>query len=155
MTKLVLVTQILYYKIVRLAVAGIPLPTDRVFDGKDITAVLEGTSPSPHEFLFFYRQFNVSVLPGVPAVVLPRPQVAAVKHGNWKAHFATASARGPDLRVVHDPPLVFQVASDPAERWPVYAMPTSTKKEKRKNITFGDHFRAHFEARHTALCDMT
>ena len=49
----------------RLAVAGIPLPSDRVFDGKDITAVLEGTSPSPHTFLFFYRQFNVPVASGV------------------------------------------------------------------------------------------
>lgn len=111
-----------------LSVAKIELPTDRVIDGKDITTVLEGTSPSPHQFLFFYRQFNVAApklsaplaAGEVPAATVPpRPELAAVKHGNWKAHFATASARGPDLRVLHNPPLLFQVARDPAERWPV------------------------------------
>ena len=104
-----------------LAIAGVPPPTDRVIDGSDITAVLEGKAPSPHDFLFFYRQFHELDPKTNASITPPRPELTAVKQrsGNWKAHFATASAMGPDLRVVHDPPLLFQIGRDPAERWPV------------------------------------
>lgn len=114
-----------------LAIAGVPIPTSaaaskggpaaadgRLYDGKDITAVLKGEGKSPHEFLYFWRQFYVEKSPAAaaaaardtPSVVqLPRPELAAVRHGVYKAHFATASAMGMDTRVLHDPPLMFQV----------------------------------------------
>jgi arylsulfatase A len=38
-----------------LAVAGIPLPDDRVIDGRDILPVLKGEAPSPHDTLYFYK----------------------------------------------------------------------------------------------------
>ncbi len=37
-----------------LALAGLPLPNDREIDGKDLTALLEGGAPSPHDALFFF-----------------------------------------------------------------------------------------------------
>ena len=142
-----------------LAVAGVALPGPppssgtgskrnagggRVYDGKDLTAVLEGTAKSPHQFLYFWRQFYVQVQdagggggggggsgrtagasvdpPAAAQVVqLPRPELAAVRSGAYKAHFATASGMGQDLKVTHDPPLVFQVEADPQEQYPLSA----------------------------------
>jgi arylsulfatase A-like enzyme len=113
-----------------LSVAGVQLPTDRVFDGKDITAVLQGKASSPHDFLYFWRQFfilrNQSSTSAAQEATQeatqevwrpPRPQLAAIRHGAYKAHFYTASAMGKDLRVEHSPPLLFQVDADPAERY--------------------------------------
>jgi arylsulfatase A-like enzyme len=37
-----------------LSLAGLPLPSDREIDGKDLTALLEGPAPSPHDALFFF-----------------------------------------------------------------------------------------------------
>ena len=38
-----------------LAAAGVPLPTDRVYDGKDITPLLKGKTKSPpHKFMFHH-----------------------------------------------------------------------------------------------------
>ena len=55
--------------------AGVPLPTDRVIDGKDILPLLEARpdAKSPHE-AFFYR-------------------TRAVRKGNWKLHLTARSTR--------------------------------------------------------------
>jgi uncharacterized sulfatase len=37
-----------------LALAGIPLPRDRIIDGRDLLAMLRDDAPSPHDALFFY-----------------------------------------------------------------------------------------------------
>ena len=37
-----------------LALAGLPAPEDRVLDGRDLTAVLEGAQASPHEALHYF-----------------------------------------------------------------------------------------------------
>ena len=37
-----------------LALAGLPLPDDRVIDGRDLTALLTRGAPSPHERLFYF-----------------------------------------------------------------------------------------------------
>ena len=37
-----------------LAQAGIPLPDDRIVDGKDLTALFDGHAPSPHDLLFYF-----------------------------------------------------------------------------------------------------
>lgn len=45
--------------------------------------------------------------------------LAAVRCGKMKAHLSTASAMGPDPTVHHTPWLLFNVFSDPAERFPL------------------------------------
>jgi len=54
-----------------LAAAGVPIPDDRVIDGKDIWPVLTSpTAQSPHEALF----------------TMYRADLAAVRSGKWKLH---------------------------------------------------------------------
>jgi len=47
-----------------LGLAGLPLPDDRVIDGRDVMAVLEGDAPSPHDYLFYNGASGF----GIPAV---------------------------------------------------------------------------------------
>ncbi len=45
-----------------LALAGLPLPDDRVVDGADLSGLLEGSSPTPHDLVFYFPTTG-----GVPA----------------------------------------------------------------------------------------
>jgi len=53
-----------------LAAAGIPLPRDRVVDGKDILPMAVSGAPSPHEALF----------------AMAGPRLMTVRSGKWKLH---------------------------------------------------------------------
>jgi hypothetical protein len=96
--------------------AGVPLPTDRVYDGKDMSAVLldtTGTVKSSHEFLFFY---------GGCSGATP----SAVRYGAYKAYWCTAPGLGgcklPSCKKVSYPPpmpLLFNLWEDPSEAYPL------------------------------------
>jgi arylsulfatase A-like enzyme len=97
--------------------AGVPLPTDRNFDGKDMTDVIlnDGTSQHRDSFLFFYGSCHVDE---------PYYTVTAVRHGPYKAHWCTAPelTYGPNktmVRVYDRYPLMFDVEVDPSESEPV------------------------------------
>jgi arylsulfatase A-like enzyme len=62
------------------AVAGADLP-DAKIDGKDLTGVLTGGEPSPHEAFFYYK----------------RSRLAAVRSGRWKLHVARRKERVEEL----------------------------------------------------------
>jgi len=83
-----------------LQIAGIPLPADRIVDGKDIMPVLAGASPSPHDALFFYDT---------------RTLVAA-RHEQWKYHrrFRTENAGYFPLK---QGPFLFDLETDPNESY--------------------------------------
>eukprot|EP00049_Salpingoeca_infusionum_P011944 m.211287 g.211287 ORF g.211287 m.211287 type:complete len:604 (+) comp15059_c2_seq2:233-2044(+) len=93
------------------SILNIPMPTDRVYDGRDMSNVLfTDTDESPHDFLFFYQALNTSA--------------RAVRYGDYKAHFVTAPGSGgcsdPACQVInHSPPLLFNVAVDPTEAYPL------------------------------------
>src|SRR5262249_60166027 len=55
------------------ALAGVPAPTDRVLDGYDLSAVLQGKGRSPRQTMFYWRG----------------SKLYAVRHGAFKAHFIT------------------------------------------------------------------
>jgi hypothetical protein len=58
-----------------LKLAGVPLPGDRIIDGKDILPLLKGQAPSPHEALFYYDT-RILVASGTSAgstIVAPSP----------------------------------------------------------------------------------
>lgn len=81
--------------------AGAPIPTDRVIDGVDLRAPLEGTGPSPRQTLFYYWD----------------SELRAVRKGRYKAHFITSGAYGEgEPRREHHPPLLYNLADDPGER---------------------------------------
>ena len=83
-----------------LQLAGIPLPRDRIVDGKDIMPVLEGHAPSPHDTLFFYDTRTL----------------VAVRHRHWKYHrrFRTDNAGYFPLL---QGPFLFDLETDPNESY--------------------------------------
>jgi len=88
------------------SLAGARLPADRVIDGVDLSAPLRGTGPSPRDTLFYYWD----------------NELRAIRKGRYKAHFITSGAYGlGDARTVHTPPLLFDVAADPGERFNIAA----------------------------------
>merc|ERR1719188_394911 len=94
------------------ALAGLPLPRDRAYDGRDMSEVLlRRGGKSHHEFLFFYG--------GCAAVGEP----AAVRHGKWKAHWCTGPGLGGSAALTrsYNPPLLFNVEEDPSEAEPLNA----------------------------------
>jgi hypothetical protein len=104
------------------ALAGIPLPTDRVYDGKDMSDVLlKSEGKSKHEVLFFYNGQGG-----------PR----AARMGCWKAHWQTSPGMGgcvigggiknasgaeircPSYTYPEEAPLLFNLCIDPSEGTP-------------------------------------
>jgi arylsulfatase A-like enzyme len=87
--------------------AGGELPGDRVIDGVDLRARLTGSGPSPRQTLFYYWD----------------SELRAVRKGAYKAHFITSGAYGEGTpRTEHNPPLLFNLAEDPGERYNIAAM---------------------------------
>jgi arylsulfatase A len=90
-----------------LKLAGVPIPTDRVIDGVDMSPILFGTGKSLREVMFYYRG----------------DELFAVRKGPFKAHFTTAPGYGspgnPLKFEQHEPPLLFNLANDPSERFDV------------------------------------
>eukprot|EP01065_Artemidia_motanka_P041875 TRINITY_DN5499_c0_g1_i1.p1 TRINITY_DN5499_c0_g1~~TRINITY_DN5499_c0_g1_i1.p1 ORF type:complete len:566 (+),score=200.06 TRINITY_DN5499_c0_g1_i1:84-1700(+) len=91
--------------------AGVPLPTDRVYDGKDASDVMLTGAASSHKTLFFY---------GPAASKAP----SAMRYGKYKAHFATAPGLSGCLgceKKKYPPtaPLLFDIEVDPSEAYPL------------------------------------
>jgi arylsulfatase A-like enzyme len=84
--------------------AGTRLPDDRIIDGVDLGETLLRGGPSPRMHLLYYRG----------------TQIYAARWGDFKAHFITQGAYGMfGEKVMHDPPLLYRLNEDPAERFDV------------------------------------
>ena len=83
--------------------AGATLPLDRAIDGVDILPLLTGAGSVHREPFFFYRG----------------AQLFAARRGSWKAHYFTQPGYGTPKPEPHDPPLLFDVQSDPGESFNV------------------------------------
>jgi uncharacterized sulfatase len=87
-------------------VAGVAPPSDRTLDGVDLSPALRGTGPSPRNELFYYWD----------------SELRAVRKGKYKAHFITSGAYGEgEPRATHAPPLLYDLAIDPGERFNIAA----------------------------------
>ena len=83
------------------SLAGGTPPAGRILDGHDLSPALFGTGPSPRDRMFFYQG----------------EQLFAARHGHYKAHFQTkTSYTGQTDAEKHDPPLLFHLGHDPAEK---------------------------------------
>jgi arylsulfatase A-like enzyme len=82
-----------------LALAGVPLPSDRILDGVDMAPILFGPGKSRRETMFYYRG----------------TELYALRKGPFKAHFITKPGYGPGETERHDPPLLFNLNEDPSE----------------------------------------
>jgi arylsulfatase A len=88
-----------------LTLAKVPIPSDRIIDGVDMTPMLLGKGPSQRNLMIYYNG----------------DEVYAVRKGQYKAHYTTFSGYGKDTPLKHDPPLLFDLPSDPGERFDVAA----------------------------------
>ena len=89
-----------------IALAGGRVPDDRPIDGVDLSPVLFGEGPSPREVMSYYRM----------------GELYAFRQGRYKVHFVTEGRYGlPPVRTDHDPPILFDLDEDPAERFDVAA----------------------------------
>jgi len=86
-----------------LVLAGVPLPSDRVLDGLDMSPILFGTGTGMRDVFFYYRD----------------TQLYAARKGPWKAHFVTRTGYGLDKPERHDPPALYNLEEDPSERFDV------------------------------------
>jgi len=86
--------------------AGGKIPEDRILDGYDLYPVLFGTGQGPRNEMYFYQG----------------AQLYAVRVGNYKAHFKTKTAYTDQLEPeIHEPPLLFNLGHDPAEKFDIAA----------------------------------
>jgi arylsulfatase A len=88
------------------ALAGVPVPSDRVLDGHDLTPVLRGApgaASGPRETMYFYRG----------------SRLYAVRHGAFKAHLVTRPEYGGEVPVEHEPWLLYNLDEDPSEKYDV------------------------------------
>ena len=95
-----------------LALAGVPLPTDRTYDGVDLAPILFGNANSSvREFLF------------MPDTIDIVGNVTSVRYRNWKAYSRTYSQPSCTEKaappVDHPDYLVFDLDTDPGEATPV------------------------------------
>jgi len=84
-----------------LALADVKVPQDRVYDGYDIRRMLFSGAQSPRDSFFYYRG----------------AELYAVRKGDFKVHFTTRPGYGPEPAEAHAPPLLFNLAQDPSERF--------------------------------------
>jgi len=85
------------------SLADAKLPDDRQLDSYDLSPVLLGEGNGPRDEMFYYRGTDLY----------------AVRKGPFKAHFTTDSSYRGTKPVEHNPPALYHLEHDPAERFNV------------------------------------
>jgi arylsulfatase A-like enzyme len=101
-----------------LAFASVPLPSDRIIDGKDLTPVLTGTGSSPWQVMFHYRG----------------EKLMAVRKGPWKMHVMTQAGYGQPRPDLHDPPLLYHMEHDPGEQFDMAARNPQVVEDLKREL---------------------
>jgi arylsulfatase A len=83
-----------------LSIAGVPSPTDRIIDGKDMISSLQGKATSPHETFYYYDG----------------PILVAIRHKRWKYHRRHMSDNG-GYPIISHGPFLFDLEVDPNESY--------------------------------------
>jgi arylsulfatase A len=83
-----------------LEIAGIPLPVDRIIDGKSMMPILKADGTTTHEMLFYYDGNDL----------------VAIRDGDFKYHRRHMSENG-GYPLFNHGPFLFNLASDPNESY--------------------------------------
>ncbi|XP_023221651.1 steryl-sulfatase-like [Centruroides sculpturatus] len=105
-----------------LNIIGVPLPTDRFIDGKNILPLLQGKEKkSPHQYLFHYCGHEIHAARYIPEN----------EHAIWKIHYFTPKWNPGTTECdfvchcfgkfvnEHNPPLLYNIVEDPSENNPL------------------------------------
>ncbi|MHC1769711.1 MAG: sulfatase [Verrucomicrobiia bacterium] len=101
-----------------LTLAEASLPGDRTIDGFDLSPTLLQNKRLPERPFFFYRG----------------TQLFAVRRGPWKLHLFTQNGYGQPRAEAHDPPLLFNLDTDPGESFNVATNHASVVSELLEEI---------------------
>ena len=98
------------------AMAGVPVPSDRVLDGYDISAPLLSKGNSPRQIMPFWRG----------------SRLMALRNGAFKAHFITQSEYGGEAPMTHPTPELYNLDVDPSEKYNIAAQHPEVIAEMRR-----------------------
>lgn len=101
-----------------LALAGVEMPADRTYDGRDLSAVLFKGQTMPERPFFYYRG----------------TRIYAVRRGQWKMHLLTQTGYGQPNPDVRNPPLLFDLNRDPGESFSVATNHPAIVAELREEV---------------------
>ena len=107
-----------------LALAGVPLASDREYDGKNIMPLLQRTTQhSPHQCIFYWKGCTDSRYCGVsadsPLENKETPGLWAVRCGAYKTHFmatnVSCTVQYMPPGIFQERPLIYRIDQDPSE----------------------------------------
>ena len=98
------------------SLADLKVPSDRIYDGYDLSPLMFGTGKSKRDVIFYYRD----------------TEVFAVRKGDYKVHFKTQDGYGQDKPVVENPPLLYNINVDPSEKYNIAEKHPEVIAELRK-----------------------
>lgn len=104
--------------------AGVKLPSDRVYDGTSLVGVLQNSKAlSPRDEFYFYRG---SLL-------------YAVRKGKYKLQYMDKSAYGKDKVIVYDTPKLYDLGADPEERYDIAVAHPEVVREINRMVADHQH----------------
>ena len=98
------------------ALAGAPLPKDKILDGTDISPILFGKQENIRNKIYYYINNNLY----------------AIRKGPWKAHFTTHPSYSKEAPTPHDPPLLYNIENDPSEKYDIARLHPDIVEDLRK-----------------------
>jgi arylsulfatase A-like enzyme len=102
-----------------LELAGAKVPSDRPIDGVSLVPVLRGAGPGPRHHVYYYLD----------------TELMAVRRGPWKLHLKTIDpAHDQRKPITRDPPLLFNLSSDPSEHLNIADQHPGVIEQLRKDI---------------------